>query len=172
MLTQDFSHVTQTNYKHKQEKKKKSELTPTKLKLKRKIKDLQQKIRRQTKKISSLKDIIDNLKRNQLLKQAPAELLKDQFSGLTLEMLKSELPNAKRKFRGYRYIEEVKNFALTVHFYSPKAYFYIRKIFSRPHQSSIRNWISSVNCEPGFHADVLQNLSEQLQKGLKCLTLL
>ena len=97
MLTKNFSHVTQTNYKHKQEKIKKSELTPTKLRLKRKIKVLQQKIRRQTKKISSLKDIIDNLKRNQLLKQAPAELLKDQFSGLTLEMLKNEMQNAKKK---------------------------------------------------------------------------
>ena len=164
MLTQNFSHTTQTNYKHKQAKRKNSELTPTKLKLKRKIKVLQQKIRRQTKKISSLKDIIDNLKRNQLLKEAPAELLKDQFSGLTLEMLKNDMQNAKRKCRGHRYTEEVKKFALTVHFYLPKAYPYMRKICSLPHQSSIRNWISSVNCEPGFHADVLQNLSEQLQK--------
>ena len=76
--------------------------------------------------------------------------------------MKCKMP--KRKCRGYRYSEEVKKVALTVHFYSPKAYSYIRKIFSLPHQSSIRNWISSVNCEPGFHADVLQNLLEQLRK--------
>jgi len=112
MLTQNFSHATQTNYKHKQEKRQKSELTPTKLKLKRKIKDLQQKIRRQTKKISSLKDIIDNLKRNQLLKEAPAQLLKDQFAGFTLKMLKNEMQNAKRKCKGHRYTEEVKKFVL------------------------------------------------------------
>ena len=88
MLTQNFSHATQKNYNHKQEKRKKSELTPTKLKLKRKIKVLLQKIRRQTQKISSLKDIIDNLKRIHLLKEAPYELLKEQFSGLTLRFLK------------------------------------------------------------------------------------
>ena len=35
MLTQNFSHVTQSNHKHKQTKRKKSELTPTKLKLKK-----------------------------------------------------------------------------------------------------------------------------------------
>ena len=58
MPTQNFSHLTQTNYKHKQAKRKKSELTPTKLKLKRKIKVLQQKIRRQTKKISSLRILL------------------------------------------------------------------------------------------------------------------
>jgi len=139
MLTQNFSHVTQTNYKHKQEKRKKSELTLIKLKLKRKIKVLQQKIRRQTKKISSLKGIIDNLKMNHLLKETPAELLKDQFSGLTLETLKNEMQIAKRKCRGHRYTEKVKNFALTVYFYLPEAYSYIRKIFSLPHQSSIRH---------------------------------
>ena len=57
---------------------------------------LQQKIRRQTEKISSLKDIIDNIKGNHLLKEAPAELLKDQFSGLTLDMLKNDMQIAKR----------------------------------------------------------------------------
>jgi len=46
MNHKNVSHATQTNYKHKQEKRKKSELIPTKLKLKRKIKVLQQKIRR------------------------------------------------------------------------------------------------------------------------------
>ena len=98
MLTQNFSHATQTNYKHKQEKRKKSELTPTKLKLKRKIKVLLQKIRRQTK-ISSLKGIIDNLKRNHLLKEAPYELQKEQFSGLTLRCskMKCKLPNENVK---------------------------------------------------------------------------
>ena len=60
MLIKHFTHVTQTNYKHKQERKRRSELTPTKVKLKREIKVLLQKIRRQTKRISSLKDISDN----------------------------------------------------------------------------------------------------------------
>ena len=135
MLAQNFSHVTQTNYKHKQEKRKKSDLTPIMLKLKRKVKVLQQKIRRQAKKMSSLKDIIDNLTRNYLLKEAPAELLKDQFSGLTLEMLINEIQIAKRKCRGHRFTEKVKKLPLKVHVYSPKAYPYMRKIFSLPHQS-------------------------------------
>jgi len=108
MLAQNFSHVTQTNYKHKQEKRKKSELTPTKLTLKRIVKVLQRIIRRQTKTISSVKDIIDNLKRSQLLKEAPAELLKDQFSGFTLDIIKHEMQNAKRKCRDHCYTEEVK----------------------------------------------------------------
>ena len=59
-------------------------------------------------------------------------------------MLKNEMQNAKRKCRGYCYTEEVKEFAVTVHFYLPKAYSCIHTIFAPPHQSSIRNWISSV----------------------------
>jgi len=74
------------------------------------------------------------------------------------------LKNAKRKFRGYCYTEEVNKFALTVHFCSPKAYSCIHKIFSLPHQSTLRNCISSVNCEPRFHTNVLQNLSEELKR--------
>jgi len=46
---------------------------------------------------------------------------------------------AKRKCRGHYYTEKVKKIALTVHFYSQKAYSYIHKIFSLPHQSSIRH---------------------------------
>ena len=99
MLTQNFSHATQKNYNHKQEKRKESELTPTKLKLKRKVKVLLQKIRRQTQTISSLKDIIDKLKRIHLLKEAPYELLKEQFSGLTLRFskMKCKLPKESVK---------------------------------------------------------------------------
>ena len=88
-----FSHLSQTNCKHKEEKRNKFELNTYKAKIEMKM--LGQNIRRKTKKISSLKDIINKLKRNQLLKETTAELVKDQFSGLTLEMLKNEMQNAK-----------------------------------------------------------------------------
>ena len=99
------------SYKHKQEKRKKSELTPTKLKLKRKINVLLQKIRRQTKKISSLKDITDNLKRNHLLKEAPYESLKEVFWSYS-EMLKNEMQIAKRKCKGHRYTDILKKICI------------------------------------------------------------
>ena len=102
-----MSSLKLSNYKHKQEQRTKFELTPTKLK--RKIKMLKLIIRRQSKRTSSLTDIINNLKKKQLLTEASAELLKDQFSGLTLEMLKYEMQNANRKCRGHHHTEEVKS---------------------------------------------------------------
>eukprot|EP00795_Rhopilema_esculentum_P001042 gene1042-15371_t len=97
-----------------------------------------------------------------LLREEPAKLLKDQFSGLTLTMFENQIKNSKRKAGGKRYHEEIKKFALTLHFYSPKAYLFMRKVFDLPHPSSLRNWQSSVNCEPGFFKDVLENLAAQL----------
>ena len=68
----------------------------------------------------------------QLLKKAPAEVLKDLFSGLTLEMFENEMQKAERKWKGHSYPEKVKSFALAVHFYSPKDYSFIRKMYSLP----------------------------------------
>lgn len=54
----------------------------------------------------------------------------------------------------------MKQFALTLLYYSPKAYKFCRSILSLPHPASIRNWISSVNAEPGFLSNVLTQLSK------------
>ena len=65
--------------------------SPTKAKLRKKIKNLQQKLRRQNLKISSLTGLIKNMRNRKLLEKAPAELLQDQFSGLTVEMFQNQI---------------------------------------------------------------------------------
>ena len=97
-----------------------------------------------------------------LLREEPDKLLKDQFSGPTLTMFENQINNSKRKAGVKRNHEEIKKFALTLHFYSPKAYLFMRKVFDLPHPSSSRNWQSSVNCEPGFFKEVLENLAVKL----------
>ena len=66
--------------------------SPTKAKLRKKIKNLQQKLRRQNLKISSLIGLIKNMRNR--------KLLQDQFSGLTLEMFQNQMKNSVRKTRG------------------------------------------------------------------------
>ena len=46
----------------------------------------------------------------------------------------------------------MKQFALTLHFYSPRAYDYVKL------------WTSSVDCEPGFFNDVFSHLSALVSK--------
>ena len=140
--------------------------SPTKAKLRKKIKNLQQKLRRQNLKISSLTGLIKNMRNRKLLEKAPADLLQDQFSGLTLEMFQNQMKNSVRKPEGRRYNEEIKKFALTLHFYSPKAYLFVRKVLHLPHPASLRNWQSSVECEPGFLKDVLENLALQVANNI------
>ena len=143
-------------------KAKTTKQSPTKARLRKKIKNLQQRLRRQNKKISSLTDLIKDMRNKKLLGKAPADLLEDQFSGLTLHMFQNQIKNSTRKAGGRRYHEEIKKFALTLHFYSPKAYVFVRKTLNLPHPSSLRNWQSSVECEPGFLKDVLENLAPQV----------
>ncbi|KAL1510058.1 hypothetical protein ABEB36_004713 [Hypothenemus hampei] len=50
------------------------------------------------------------------------------------------------------YSPELRSFALTLHFYSPKAYNYVRKHWEKllPHPSTVRQWYRVVNGDPGF----------------------
>ena len=61
------------------------------------------------------------------------------------------------------YCDEIKKIALTLNFYSPRAYDYLRSVFSLPHANSLIEWTSSVDCEPGVFFDVLRNIKEKIQ---------
>ena len=53
---------------------------------------------------------------------------------------------------------------MTVHYYSPKAYEFVHKIFALPHSSSVRTWAALVDCEPGYLMNVIQLLGKALQE--------
>jgi len=55
---------------------------------------------------------------------------------------------------------EIRKFALTLNFYSPAAYNYVRDAFNKnlPHPSTLRNWYSTVDGTPGFTSESLNVL--------------
>lgn len=55
---------------------------------------------------------------------------------------------------------------MTLHFYSPKAYEYVRSTFSDhlPAARTLRSWYSSVDCTPGFTASAFDALREKVQQ--------
>lgn len=63
------------------------------------------------------------------------------------------------------YNENVRCFALTLNFYSPRAYEYIRNKFGKhlPSQSCLRNWYKSVDGEPGILQEALDVLKCQVE---------
>jgi len=97
-------------------------------KLKTKVKQLQQKVRRQNKSIQNMKDLLKILKDKKLLAKESEELLLEKLNSTTLELFQNVSKNKGRKLTGYRYSKEIKEFALTLHYYLPKAYEYARYI--------------------------------------------
>ena len=91
--------------------------------------------------------------------------LNENFSGLTLDMIKNQINNQDRDPRGCRYSDEVKKFALTLSFHSLRADKYIHGVLSLSHSNSLIEWTSSVNCEPGSFMDVLQNLKAKIDEN-------
>ena len=133
--------------------------------LKSKVVRLNQQLRRKVKKIKTLSGLIQHLKKENKLKQDAARNLEHEFSGLSLELVKNLSVNQHKPSHGQRYSDIAKQFAVTLYYHSTKAYEYVRKILHLPHVSSIRNWCSSVNCQPGFLSDVIEQLSKKLEFG-------
>ncbi|KAF0705133.1 THAP domain-containing protein 2-like, partial [Aphis craccivora] len=54
------------------------------------------------------------------------DTLLDEFEGMSKELFKNQMNNQNKKATGQRYSNELKKFALTLNYYSPKAYKYCR----------------------------------------------
>lgn len=70
-----------------------------------------------------------------------------------------------------KYPPGARKFALTLHFYSPSAYKYVRKMFNTclPHPHTLYEWYRSVNAEPGFCSETLNRLEEKVKSSDKTI---
>ena len=76
-----------------------------------------------------MSEMVEELKEKKLLSNDASSKIENAFSGLDSSIIKSQQTNMERVPTGRRYSDEVKRFALTVHFYSQKAYNYLRTVF-------------------------------------------
>lgn len=83
------------------------------------MKVLGNRARRKEIKVNQLKDLLTDLQKQHLLETDPATIMERCFDGSVVELVKNELTNAGRSSYGRRYSQEVKQFALTLHYYSP-----------------------------------------------------
>lgn len=69
----------------------------------------------------------------------------------------------KKKKRKYN--PDLRKFALTLHYYSPKAYNFVRSQFDNllPHPDSIRKWYNVINGDPGFTKEAFNAIEERCQ---------
>ena len=80
--------------------------------------------------------LITDLKEKNLLTNDAAIVLNENFSGLTHEIIQNQFKNQNIKPKGHRYNDEIKKFALTLNFYSPKAYQFVQPLLCFPAANS------------------------------------
>lgn len=156
-----------------------------------------QKILRLKKKIVSLQNIVKELRKTKAVTESGLASLQNiaeldisqfltRFAQNTLKkrsmtfsrkktLLKGKQHSMNVNVRKSKYPPALRSFAITLYFYSPKAYKYVRSKFCNalPDPRTLRSWYSSVNCEPGFTSEsflALQNkISEAQRKGKQVL---
>ncbi|KAL3244157.1 hypothetical protein MRX96_019422 [Rhipicephalus microplus] len=144
--------------------------------LKRKLKLSLERERRLRRKVSSFNEIIDDLKHKQLISEDASAMLERCFTGISLEVTKrllkqtsSEGDKSSVKLSRDKYSPALRAFALTLQFYSTKAYNYVRETFqcSLPHPSTITKWYSSINREPGFTSEAINAIRAKANEAKK-----
>ncbi|CAB4006611.1 THAP domain-containing 9 [Paramuricea clavata] len=129
-------------------------------KLKRKIKSLQQQLRRTKAKQQTMADIIHELQQKFILTSDDAENMHSKLDKIQLSIFRDTKNNVSCAPNGRRYTEIVKEFVTTLNYYSPKTYQYVRSILPLPHPSIIRKWSSILECEPGFIKEAFESLQK------------
>lgn len=137
------------------------------LQQKKKIKSLNETVRRQKIKLENFKDIILELKEKKMISNENSIVL-EQFSG-PKDFLLRQISKAKELPMPKQYSEEIRKFALTLHFYSPKAYDFIRTTYDSclPHPRTLSRWYQTVNAEPGFCQEAFKTLEAKVKSGGK-----
>jgi DNA transposase THAP9 len=120
------------------------------------LKRIIQKTKRQSLKIKKNKIMLRDLRIKCGLHQKTTTYLENAFPSAISEVLKRFKKGGKRKFT-----PEMRAFALTLNFYSPKAYNYIRQTFnnSLPHPSTLRSWYHEVKVTEGFTEESFKTLN-------------
>lgn len=147
-------------------KRKLTEATERAAKVQKKLKYSNAKVRRLKTKVKSLSQIIADLKQNDMISAGCEEVLQQAYSGVPLEVMKRIVYQRSSVPSRASYPEELKSFALTLSFYSLKAYNYVRKTFqlALPHPSTLRTWYRGLNRQPGFTDEAFSALSLRVQE--------
>ena len=77
--------------------------------------------------VKSLKVIVNQARKNKLLSENAQKNLRRKYSGITLEILNRKAEVKGKSGKGIAYNEDLKSFALTLQYYSTKAYDFVRK---------------------------------------------
>ena len=96
---------------------------------------------------------------NKLIGEDSLSVLEKSADGVG-DLLHRYIGKLSNRVSPVSYSPQIRSFALTLHFYSPHAYNYVRKMFNTclPHPRTIEKWYRSVDGKPGFTYDSVRAL--------------
>ena len=103
-----------------------------------------------------------SLKKENLLQTEQLDVLQN-LGTFNKQLLKRQINKINKTPMPKKYTADLRTFALTLHYYSPRAYAFVRKKFDTclPHPKTICKWYKSVYGEPGFNEEALQSIKKR-----------
>lgn len=125
------------------------------------IQNLKKKNKRLMKRNLTLKEIVTDLKKKRLVNESLSNDLTKKINESNDKVV--DILTAKRKVSFAKYPPELRKFALTLHFYSPAAYKYLREVFAQnlPHPNTLFRWYQNVDAQPGFTEEAFLRLADK-----------
>jgi DNA transposase THAP9 len=125
------------------------------------------------KKVKNITELLNDLSEKSLIDKEERRVL-GNIGVEEKELLKRQMQmKDSNKLLRTKYSPELRCFALTLNYYSPKAYKYVRKTFGTclPHPRTLSKWYSNIDGKPGFTKEALNALkitAEQSPDKIYC----
>lgn len=149
------------NTPRKKKMKKTIDILRKRLQIKQqKLKKLRAQKKRACEKVTKLSQVIKNLKSLPSLQNDVGAVM----GSCSMDFLQNLIDRVNKKNQNKKmrekYDAQLKTFALTLHFYSPRAYNYMRKKFDLclPHPRTLRGWYQNVDCRPGITKEAIETI--------------
>lgn len=130
-------------------------------------------IRRKNIKINKLSSILEYLHQNNYLSATEFENFQ-QMPTRSYELISRFVAKHSGKKLPKKYPQSLKTFAMNLHFYSPRAYDYVRQEFNLclPHPKTLSLWYMSIDAKPGFTKesfDIIEKAATYLKEKNKVI---
>lgn len=133
--------------------------------LRAKIKLLQERLRRREKRISNVEGVVADLKKSVRTENLEEKFLA-KFTKFDLDLFKNIAKNTGVSKSKKTYTQEMKEFAISLYYCSPKAYKFVRDKMNLPHAATLRRWIAEAGKEEkllDLEADDCEGIEEDVE---------